>query len=228
MCSSDLLVSLRRMSGALRGVRRDAQGHCTIGAMTTLTELERSPDLTAAAPAMSRALRTLSNVRIRNVATLGGHLAHGDPHMDLPPILLTLDARVRAVSRRGERWIDVPRPEGTAGTGPWFSFRFKGLEAACEEAARLVAQFRGSGLPGDYFLEFELNLGPARPVGVDDVRRPGVEHRGAGGGEAHQAHLARHGAASHGHGPLEVGEGDAGLLQHPLAGLRQQIGRAHV
>jgi carbon-monoxide dehydrogenase medium subunit len=56
---------------------------------------------------MTRALRTLSNVRIRNVATLGGHLAHGDPHMDLPPILLTLGARVRAVSRHGERWIDI-------------------------------------------------------------------------------------------------------------------------
>ena len=46
-------------------------------------------------------------MRIRNVATLGGHLAHGDPHMDLPPILMTLGARVRAASRRGERWIDM-------------------------------------------------------------------------------------------------------------------------
>ena len=54
-----------------------------------------------------RALRTLSNVRIRNVATLGGHLAHGDPHMDLPPILMTLGARVRVAGPRGERWIDI-------------------------------------------------------------------------------------------------------------------------
>lgn len=101
------LVSLRRVNGTLRGVRRNERGGLTIGAMTTLTELERSLEIAAAVPVMSRALRTLSNVRIRNVATLGGHLAHGDPHMDLPPILLTLGARVRAVSRRGERWIDV-------------------------------------------------------------------------------------------------------------------------
>ena len=101
------LVSLRRVNGALRGVRQDAGGMLTIGAMTTLTELERSPQIAAALPVMSRALQTLSNVRIRNVATLGGHLAHGDPHMDLPPILLTLGARVRVVSRRGERWIDL-------------------------------------------------------------------------------------------------------------------------
>ena len=98
------LVSLRRVNGALRGVRDDGRGGLTIGAMTTLTELERSQQVASAVPVVSRALRTLSNVRIRNVATLGGHLAHGDPHMDLPPVLLTLGARARAVSRRGERW----------------------------------------------------------------------------------------------------------------------------
>jgi len=100
------LVSLRHLDGAMRGVR-DQDGGLRIGALTTLTELEQSSRVRAAAPVMSRALGTLSNVRIRNVATLGGHLAHGDPHMDLPPVLMTLGARVRAVSRRGERWIDV-------------------------------------------------------------------------------------------------------------------------
>ena len=101
------LVSLRRLNGALCTVRTDENGGLRIGALSTLTELEHSPLVAKAVPVMSRALRTLSNVRIRNVATIGGHLAHGDPHMDLPPILLTLGARVRAVSSRGERWIDV-------------------------------------------------------------------------------------------------------------------------
>ena len=100
------LVSLRRLDGALRGVRDEAGG-LRIGALTTLTELEQSARVRTAAPVMSRALATLSNVRIRNVATLGGHLAHGDPHMDLPPVLMTLGARIRAVSRRGERWIGI-------------------------------------------------------------------------------------------------------------------------
>lgn len=101
------LISLRRLNGTLRGVREDGHGGLRIGALATLTELERSPLVAATAPVVTRALRTLSNVRIRNVATLGGHLAHGDPHMDLPPILVTLGARARAVSRRGERWIDI-------------------------------------------------------------------------------------------------------------------------
>src|SRR5207244_8604457 len=101
------LVSLRRLNGTLRGVRDEGRGRLMIGAMTTLTELERSPQIAAALPVMSRALGTLSNIRIRNVATLGGHLAHGDPHMDLPPILITLGAKISAVSPRGGRWVDV-------------------------------------------------------------------------------------------------------------------------
>ncbi len=101
------LISLRKLDRELRGVHVEADGSLRIGAMTTLTELERSPVLAIAEPVLASALHTLSNVRVRNVATLGGHLAHGDPHMDLPPIMVTLNARVRAVSPRGERWIDV-------------------------------------------------------------------------------------------------------------------------
>jgi carbon-monoxide dehydrogenase medium subunit len=101
------LVSLRRLDGDLRGIHVEADGSLRIGALTTLTELERSPVLAVSEPVIARALSALSNVRVRNVATLGGHLAHGDPHMDLPPILVALGARVRAVSPRGERWIDV-------------------------------------------------------------------------------------------------------------------------
>src|SRR5947207_3050128 len=101
------LVSLRRLNGDLRGIRANEDGGLRIGAMTSLAELEYSSLLASTYPVLSRSLRTLSNIRIRNVATLGGHLAHGDPHMDLPPILLTLGARISAISIRGQRWIDV-------------------------------------------------------------------------------------------------------------------------
>ena len=101
------LVSLRRLNGDLRGIRVNDDGGLCIGAMTSLAQLEYSPLVASTYPVLSRALRTLSNIRIRNVATLGGHLAHGDPHMDLPPILMTLGARISAVSRRGRRLIDI-------------------------------------------------------------------------------------------------------------------------
>jgi carbon-monoxide dehydrogenase medium subunit len=101
------LVSLRRVNGVLRGIRENSTGGLHIGAMTTLAQLEYSPMLASSHPMVSRALRTLSNIRVRNVATLGGHLAHGDPHMDLPPILMTVGATVSAASSRGVRALDI-------------------------------------------------------------------------------------------------------------------------
>jgi aerobic carbon-monoxide dehydrogenase medium subunit len=101
------LVSLRRLNGDLRGIRTTEKGGLRIGAVTSLAELEYSPMLASTHPVMSRALRTLSNIRVRNVATLGGHLAHGDPHMDLPPILLTLDAKVSIAGSNGSRSIGI-------------------------------------------------------------------------------------------------------------------------
>jgi carbon-monoxide dehydrogenase medium subunit len=44
-------------------------------------------------------------VRVRNVATIGGNLAHGDPHMDLPPLLIALGASITAAGPAGERTI---------------------------------------------------------------------------------------------------------------------------
>jgi len=60
-------------------------GDLTIGAMTPLSALEYSNVVHDHAPVITRTLKTLSNIRVRNVATVGGNLAHGDPHMDLPP-----------------------------------------------------------------------------------------------------------------------------------------------
>jgi aerobic carbon-monoxide dehydrogenase medium subunit len=69
-------------------------GALRIGAMATLTQLEHDANVAKRQPMLARAMRTLSNVRVRNVARVGGALAHGDPHMDLPPVLTALGARL--------------------------------------------------------------------------------------------------------------------------------------
>jgi aerobic carbon-monoxide dehydrogenase medium subunit len=98
------LVCLRRLG--LEGIRV-ANGTLGVGAMTTLRALEKSEEVRKGWPVITRTLRTLSNVRVRNVATLGGHLAHGDPHMDLPPLLSALGATVTIAGPRGERTSPV-------------------------------------------------------------------------------------------------------------------------
>jgi aerobic carbon-monoxide dehydrogenase medium subunit len=100
------LVSLRAV-GELSAIDAAADGELRIGAMTPLATVERSAAVRKHSLVITRTLRTLSNVRVRNVATVGGSLAHADPHMDLPPVLIALGARVAVAGRSGERTIAV-------------------------------------------------------------------------------------------------------------------------
>src|SRR5262245_12979737 len=97
------LVSLRKLG--LDQIRVD--GELRVGAMASLRASERSAQGQAGWPAITRTLRTLSNVRVRNVATVGGALAHADPHMDLPPLLTALNAQVAISGPGGERRVPV-------------------------------------------------------------------------------------------------------------------------
>jgi aerobic carbon-monoxide dehydrogenase medium subunit len=103
------LVSLRKLAARYSRVVAGEDGGLTIGAMTPLAVVERSPEVARVAPVIPRAMRRLSNIRVRNVATIGGNLAHGDPHMDLPPVLIALGAEVAVVGPEGtgERAIAV-------------------------------------------------------------------------------------------------------------------------
>ncbi len=89
-----LLVCLHKIEPEHARIAVDGNGETRIGAMATLSQLEHDPAIAARLPVLKRALRTLSNPRVRNVARVGGALAHGDPHMDLPPVLAALGARV--------------------------------------------------------------------------------------------------------------------------------------
>src|SRR5262245_60033124 len=99
------LVSLRKLS--LQKIEISPDSALRAGAMTTLRALEKSDPVRKGWPVITRTLRMLSNVRVRNVATLGGHLAHGDPHTDLPPLLSALGATVTITGPRGERSASV-------------------------------------------------------------------------------------------------------------------------
>src|SRR5258708_30850369 len=85
------LVSLRRLGFDRIEV---VNGELRVGSMVTLRALEKSPLVAKGWPVITRTLRPLSTVRVRNVATLGGHLPHGDPHIALPPPLSVLAPRV--------------------------------------------------------------------------------------------------------------------------------------
>jgi CO/xanthine dehydrogenase FAD-binding subunit len=98
----------------LSGVRRE-QGRTTIGATTTIAELE------AAAEPLGACARGLADFEIRGQATLGGNLCappgEQTPRGDLQAALLALDAQVHSTGAGGERTEPVedflaPGPAG--------------------------------------------------------------------------------------------------------------------
>ncbi|NUZ04622.1 FAD binding domain-containing protein [Piscinibacter koreensis] len=101
------LVSLQRIEPRWSEIRVDAAGALVIGGRTRLAALEHHPEVRRGWPVLARTLRTLSNVRVRSVATIGGNLAHADPHLDLPPVLSALGASVTVVGPNGRRTVAV-------------------------------------------------------------------------------------------------------------------------
>ncbi|MBX3663370.1 MAG: xanthine dehydrogenase family protein subunit M [Burkholderiales bacterium] len=101
------LISLRGIESRYSKATAAKDGSLRIGALTTLSALGRTAAVRRRLPVIAATLRTLSNVRVRNVATLGGHLAHADPHMDLPPVLIALDAQLVTAATAGSRTLPV-------------------------------------------------------------------------------------------------------------------------
>jgi len=102
------LVSLRALDGRFTGIAPGGRGTTVrIGAMTTFTALEHSANIRRRFPVIAETMRTLANVRVRNVATVGGNLAHADPHLDLPPVWIALAAEAVILGPGRERVVPV-------------------------------------------------------------------------------------------------------------------------
>lgn len=79
----------------------------TVGAMAPLRRVERDPGVRRLIPLAADTYGRVANPRVRNTASVGGNLAHGDYRLDPPAALLVLDAVVTARSVRGPRQIAV-------------------------------------------------------------------------------------------------------------------------
>jgi carbon-monoxide dehydrogenase medium subunit len=96
------LVNLKKVRGASE-IDFDARRGLRIGALATISEIETSPIVKQHYPALGEACHVVANIRIRNMATIGGNLAHGDYQSDPPTVLAALDANVEITSQRGTR-----------------------------------------------------------------------------------------------------------------------------
>ena len=103
LAAPERLVDLRRLN-ELSFIRQDGDA-IRIGAMTTHYSLESSLLLHEKCRLLAETPLHIGDVQVRNMGTIGGSLAHADPAADYPAALLALEAKVRLVSKGGERTL---------------------------------------------------------------------------------------------------------------------------
>ena len=100
------LINIKKIA-ELKGIRFDAHEGLTIGALVTHRELETSALVQEKCPVLCAAERQVANIRVRNMGTVGGNLASGEPLTDLAQIFIALDGTVKIAGPTGRRTIAV-------------------------------------------------------------------------------------------------------------------------
>ena len=99
------LIDINRIAGM--SYVKEEDGHLKIGGLTREAELESSPLVRSKYPIIVDTARVIADPQVRNLATLAGNLAHGDPANDHPATMLALGAKVIATGPAGARVIPI-------------------------------------------------------------------------------------------------------------------------
>ena len=100
------VISLQKIPG-LAGVTAETDGGISVGAMTKVREVELSADIQKHHTALAEGASEIGSIQIRNLATIGGNIAHASPAADTVAGLLVAGAQVDIASADGERSVSI-------------------------------------------------------------------------------------------------------------------------
>jgi carbon-monoxide dehydrogenase medium subunit len=100
-----LLIDLNRIDGL--AYLREEDGWLKLGALTREVDLDRSELVHSRYPLLADTTRMIADPLVRNLATVGGNLAHADPANDHPATMLAYRAKVVAEGPQGQREIAI-------------------------------------------------------------------------------------------------------------------------
>lgn len=100
-----ILIDINQLND-LRYIEERAD-HLAIGAMTLEHSLEDSPVVRSSYPLLRDTAVVIADPLVRNMATVGGNIAHADPANDHPATMLAYGATVLAKGPKGERTIAI-------------------------------------------------------------------------------------------------------------------------
>ncbi len=147
------IIDLNRIPG-LAYIREN--GDLRIGALTREVDLEESAVIRDRYPIIADTAAVIADPIVRNLATVGGNVAHADPANDHPATLLALRASVVARGPRGERVIAID---------DFFVDTFT-TSLAADEIVTEIRIPRPQPQSGGAYLKLERKVGDFATVGV--------------------------------------------------------------
>jgi carbon-monoxide dehydrogenase medium subunit len=148
----EVLVDVTKIAGIDRIAQED--GWIVLGAGITHTQIESSPLLHAQARCLTESCGVIGGPQVRNVATLGGNVAHALPAADGTIGLLALEAEVEVAAHGGRHtWqplLSIFAGPGRNRLGPdqmLHAFRFRPIAARAGNAFDRIMRPQGVALP---------------------------------------------------------------------------------
>ncbi len=156
------VISLQKIQG-LDTITSDSDGSITIGAMTKVRDVELSDDVQKHHTALAEGASEIGSIQIRNLATIGGNIAHASPAADTVAGLLVADARVDIASADGGRSVPINE-------------LFTGPGQTVLKPGEIITQFRlPSPASGSHYIKHKIRevmdlafIGVASAVNVDN------------------------------------------------------------
>ena len=148
------LVDIGRIPG-LDYIKEEG-GFLRIGALVRESALETSPLIASKYPILADTAAVIADPIVRNLATVCGNLAHGDPANDHPATMLALGAELVATGAKGPRTIPIAQ-------------FFTGLFTTALQPNEVLTEIRIPVPPpgsGGAYLKLERKVGDFATAGV--------------------------------------------------------------
>lgn len=156
------VISLQKIQG-LDSITSDSDGGITIGAMSKVREVELSDDVQKYHTALAEGASEIGSIQIRNLATIGGNIAHASPAADTVAGLLVADAQVDIASADGGRSVPINE-------------LFTGPGQTVLKPGEIITQFRlPNPVSGSHYIKHKIRevmdlafIGVASAVNIDN------------------------------------------------------------
>jgi len=99
------IIDINRIK-SLEYIRKEGN-ELKIGALTRISDILESELINKEYPIIIDAAKTIADPLVRNLATIGGNICHGDPGNDLPAVMMVLNARYKIQSLNGVRYVQA-------------------------------------------------------------------------------------------------------------------------